>query len=542
MTRISYLRLTAAAVVCAAAIPALAADHPVTGEKLAETQTFSYRILDEIPTLDPQLNEDTSGSNALRDLFEGLMNQDAEGNLVPGVASGFEATDGNRTYVFTLRPEAKWSNGDPVVAGDFVYAWQRAIDPATASPYAWFVEMTTMKNAARIMAGELPPSDLGVTAVDDHTLKVELEQPIPYFAAMTTNTTFFPAHKATIEQFGSEWTRPGNMVSNGAYMLAEHVPNEYHSRVKNPKYWDAGNVIIEKVTGFVINDENQALTRYLAGEVDKTDMPAGQFPEMKAKYPDEATSVPRLCNYYYSFNMTDSANPALKDVRVRRALSYAVDRDVIVNAVLKGGQSPAYGFVHTATAGFEAPDFPYARMTQAERDAEAVKMLTEAGYGRGGQPLNLRLIYNTSESHKKIATVMAQMWKQKLGVEAELINYEWKTYLDIRGNQDFDVARNAWCGDYNEASTFLSLMETDNDSNDGKYSNAEVDKLMTASQTMADPGPAYAQIEAIVEQDVPVVPVYFYADAFMLKPDLKGWPYENVEQNWYSKDFYRVAE
>ncbi|WP_172326856.1 peptide ABC transporter substrate-binding protein [Mangrovicoccus sp. HB161399] len=541
MTLNTVLRLTAATLVLGAGLPAFAAD-PQEGETLAESQTFTYRLLDEVPTLDPQLNEDVSGSNVQRDLFEGLMNQDAQGNLVPGVATGYTATDGNKTYVFTLREEAKWSNGDPVTAQDFVYAWRRAIDPATASPYAWFVEMTTMTNASKILAGELPPEELGVEAVDDHTLKVTLEESIPYFAAMTTTSTLFPAPQATIEKFGSEWTRPGNMVSNGAYVLSEHVPNEYHKRIKNDQYWDAGNVHITEVTGLVINDVNQALTRYLAGELDMIEpLPAGQFPELKEKYPDQATSVPRLCNYYYTFNMTDSANPALKDVRVREAMSYAIDRDVIVNAVLKGGQSPAYIFTPPFTAGFEAEEPAYQAMTQKERDAEAVRLIEEAGYGKD-HPLTLRLIYNTDENHKKIATVMAQMWKQKLGIDVTMQNFEWKTFLEIRKQQDFDVARGAWCGDYNEASTFLQLMVSDNSQNDGRFANDEVDALMMESKTMADPNPNYAKVEEILEQEVPVIPVYHYANVFMLNAAIKGWPYENVENNWYSKDFYKVAE
>ncbi|WP_108259036.1 peptide ABC transporter substrate-binding protein [Mangrovicoccus ximenensis] len=540
MTLNTVLRLTAATLVLG---PGLAfAAGPQEGETLAESQTFTYRLLDEVPTLDPQLNEDVSGSNVQRDLFEGLMNQDAEGNLVPGVATGYTTADGNRTYVFTLRDDAKWSNGDPVTAGDFVYAWRRAIDPATASPYAWFVEMTTMANASKILAGELPPEELGVEAVDDQTLKVTLEESIPYFAAMTTTSTLFPAHRATIEEFGSEWTRPGNMVSNGAYVLSEHVPNEYHTRTKNPEYWDAENVHITEVTGLVINDVNQALTRYLAGELDMIEpLPAGQFPELKERYPDQATSVPRLCTYYYSFNMTDSANPALQDVRVRRAMSYAIDRDVIVNAVLKGGQSPAYIFTPPFTASFEPPATAYEDMTQKERDAEAVRLMEEAGYGKDS-PLTLRLIYNTSENHQKIATVMAQMWKQKLGVSVEMQNFEWKTFLEIRKNQEFDVARGAWCGDYNEASTFLQLMVSDNSQNDGRFANDEVDALMLETKTMDDPNPNYAQVEAILEQEVPVIPVYHYANVFMLNPAIKGWPYGNVENNWYSKDFYKLAE
>ena len=519
--------------------PAFAAGtHPVTGEALAADQTFTYRLLDQFPTLDPQLNQDVSGFHVIRDLFEGLLGQDAKGDLVPGVATGYAASNGNTTYTFTLREDARWSNGDPVTAHDFVYAWRRAVDPATASPYGWYLELTEMVNAKEILAGERDPAELGVRAVDDHTLEVKLTTPLPYFPAMTTYATLFPAHRATIEAHGGDWTAPGNMVSNGAYVLEEVVLNEYHTRVRNPMYWGADRVIIEKVTGLVINDVNQALTRYRAGELDHLEpLPPGQFPALKEELPDEATSVPRLCSYYYAFNHTASGNPALRDVRVRRALSLAIDRDVIVGQVLKGGQWPAYNFTHFKTAGFEMPDIAYAKLTQAERDAEAKRLFAESGV----KDLTLKLIYNTSESHKQIATVAAQMWKQKLGVNTELANFEWKTYLGIRRNQEFDVARSAWCGDYNEASTFLDLLTTTHGSNDGKYSNERVDELMRSSKTAEDPAAIYGEVERILAGDMAIVPIYHYANTFLLSADIRGWPYDNVENNWYSKNLYRVA-
>ena len=536
----TILNAVAVALTIATAAPVQAAGtHPVTGEALSDDQTFTYRLLDQFPTLDPQLNEDTSGFHVIRDLFEGLLSQDANGDLVPGVATHYAASDGNTTYTFTLRDDARWSNGDPVTAHDFVHAWRRAVDPATASPYGWYLKLTEMVNAGDILAGNKPPSELGVRAVDDYTLEVKLNTPLPYFPAMTTYATLFPAHRATIEAHGADWTAPGNMVSNGAYMLEQVVLNEYHTRVKNPMYWDADNVIIEKVTGLVINDVNQALTRYRAGELDHLEpVPPGQYPALKKELPDEAASVPRLCSYYYAFNHTGSGNPALRDVRVRKALGMAIDRDVIVEQVLKGGQWPAYNFTHLKTAGFAMPDIAYGKLTQAERDAEAVGLMKDAGV----EGLTLTLIYNTSESHKQIATVISQMWKQKLGVGTELANFEWKTYLDIRGNQEFDMARSAWCGDYNEASTFLDLLTTAHGANDGKYSNPKVDELMRASKTAEDPRAIYSEVEQILAEDMAIVPIYHYANTFLLSADIRGWPYDNVENNWYSKNLYRVAD
>ncbi len=257
--------------------------------------------------------------------------------------------------------------------------------------------------------------------------------------------------------------------------------------------------------------------------------------------PDETFSVPRLCNYYYTFNLTDSGHPAFQDVRVRKALAYSVDRDVIVENVLQAGQFPAYTFTPGSTAGFDIPDVDFAGMTQADRDAKAKELLAEAGYG-ADNPLKFDMLYNTSEGHKKIATAISAMWKQKLGVEAVLANMEWKTFLETRGNQDFQLARGAWCGDYNEASTFLDLVDTDSGYNDGKWSNAEVDKLLEDAKTSSDPSANYTRVEQILAEEMPVIPVYHYTAVLLLKSNVKGWPFGNVEQNWYSRNLYKVAE
>ena len=513
--------------------------HPETGETLSEDQTFAYRVGAQPPTIDPQLVEETIGAHIDRQLFEGLMSQDAEGELIPGVATGFEANEDNTEFTFTLREDAVWSNGDPVTAGDFVYAWQRAADPATASPYAWFVELAAIRNAAEIVAGEMEPSELGVEAVDDRTLKVTLAEPTPYFADMTTHTTLFPAHRATIEEHGSDWTDPENFVGNGAYTLAESVPNEYIRVVKSDSYWGADDAIMEEASFLVVVDNGQALTRYLAGEIDHAEpLPAGRFPEMQDEYPDEATVVPRLCSYYYALNQSENGPEALKDPRVRTALALAVDRGVLVDQILQGGQGPAYFFAHPATAGYTPPEIPYAEMTQAERDAEAQRLMEEAGV----EDLAFEITYNTDEAHQQIATVISQMWKQKLGVDATLSNYEWQTYLQRTDAQQFEIARAAWCGDYNEASTFLDLLTSNNGNNDGRFTNEEYDQLLADARTAEDPLPLYHQAEQLLSEEMGIIPIYHYTLNFMLDDAIEGWPYENVENNWYLKDLYRVAD
>lgn len=511
------------------------------GTKLAAEQVFKYRVLDNINTLDPQLVEDVDTSAVVRSLFEGLYNSGADGEPVPGVAESYEVNADKTVYTFKLR-DAKWSNGDPVTAGDFVYAWQRAVDPKTASNYAYYVGLVGVANADDIVAGKKPVTDLGVKAIDDKTLEVSLSFSSPWFVRTLSHATLFPAPKAVIEAKGVDWTKPENIVGNGAYTLAENTPGERVVVKRNPNYWDNAKTVLEEVQFLTINDENQGLTRWRAGEVDQTDVPAGQYPALKAELPDNTYSVPQFCTYYFSVNMTDKqTNDALKDVKVREALSLAIDRDVIVNGVLQGGQTPAYSFTHPLTAGFKMPDIPAATMSQADRDAKAVQLMAEAGYGKD-KPLEINYIYNTSEAHKKVATVVGQMWKEKLGVTLNLADMEFQTLLDTRHAKTYELARNAWCGDYNEASTFLSLLDSKSEQNDQGYANADVDKLLAASKTSADPNVEYAAIELQASKDVPIMPIYFYAKVFMQAANVKGWPFNDVEQNWYAKDLYKVAE
>jgi len=518
-----------------------AGTHPVTGEALADDQTFTYSLLDEFTTADPQMVEDVSGSYFVRDLFEGLMNQDSDGNLIPGVATGYTTSDGNKVYTFTLRDNARWSDGNPVTAHDFVYSWRRLADPATASPYSWFADIMALENVGAVMSGESPPEALGVRALDNHTLEVRLTAPLPYFAAMTTHASTFPSPQWTVRTFGDNWTKPGNIVGNGAYVLTEHIPNETATRERNTMYWNNDATIIDKVVTLVINDENTDFTRWEAGETDKGAIPSGQYPRLKAQYPDEAISFPRLCTYYMTFNLSPSGPEAFKDVRVRQALSYALDRSVVTDKILQGGQIQAFTFTPGATAGFEVPEVAFGQMSQDQRNVNAKLLMAAAGYGPDN-PLKFEYMYNTSEGHKKIAIGAQQMWKETLGAEATLANQEWKTFLKTRGGQNFDMARGGWCGDYNEASTFLDLMTTPSGYNDGKFSNAEVDELMTSARTMSDATANYTRVEEIMANEMPIIPVYHYTGVFMLRNNLKGWPFNNVEQNVYSRDLYKVAD
>lgn len=544
MTLKSTLRATTAAALIAMGGAVWAdghATHPETGVTLASDQSFTYSILDDFPSIDPALVEDVEGASVARDLFEGLMTEDATGTVKPGVATGYTVSDDGLTYTFTLRQNAKWSNGDPVVAGDFVYGMQRAADPETASEYAWYLTVMGLANAEAVTAGEMPVDALGVSAPDDYTVVLTIDAPRPYFPQMTTFPTTFPAHRATIEAYGDDWTKPEYMVSNGAYKLAEYVPQEKLVRVRNEMYWDNENTIIDEVTALIINDSNAALTRYLAGEIDFVmDVPAGQFPRLNAEYPGEALSFPNSCSYYYQFNQSESGPEALKDPDVRRALSLAVNRDVIVDNVLAGGQRPAWTFTHWAINGWEQPDIPAADMTQEERNALAQELLAEAGYGPDN-PLSLEILYNTSDSHQSVAVAIGQMWKQTLGVETTLANQEWATFLDTRGEQNYEIARSGWCADYNEPSTYIDLLTSGSNYNDGKFVDEQIDALAEEARTSEDPMSLYQEIERIASENTYFLPIYHYASVRMKAPDLMNWPTENLLQNWYSKDLYIAA-
>ena len=521
---------------------AFADKNPKTGEELAANQAYSYWMLDAIKSLDPHLMASVEDSDVGRSLFEGLYDEDGDGNLVPAGALENTVSEDLTTYTFKLRPDAKWSNGDPVVAQDYVDGWQRLVDPATASEYAWYMELMQVVNASEVIAGTKPPSDLGVKAIDATTLEVKILAPLPYFTKMLTHTSTFPSNKANETKFGADWTKPENIVGNGAYILKEHIPGEKVVMEKSPTYWDAANVIMSPVTALTINDENAALVRYQAGELDRTTVPAGQFPRLSKEFPEEAISTPYSCSYTYIINNAEGmGNPALKDVRVRKALSYALDRDIVVNNILQGGQKPAYNWTHWALNGFTIPVIDYSTWTQAERDAKAVALLAEAGFGPEN-PLKLTLNYNTSEAHQKIAVAVQQMWKQKLAVELTPQNFEWKVHTDKMKAGDFEMARYAWCGDYNEASTYLDLFTQYSGQNDAKFANDTYDALLKEAKTMADPNPNYTKAEEILAAEMPMIPIYHYAKVDMVKADIKGLPENNVQQTWYAKDLYRIQK
>ncbi|MEZ9317587.1 ABC transporter substrate-binding protein [Vibrio lentus] len=534
------LLLGAGLAVTATSTLSIAAEVPA-GTELAKVQELVRGNGTEVATIDPHKSQGVPESHVIRDLLEGLVNQDGEGNTIPGVAESWETTD-NKTFTFHLRKDAKWSNGDPVTAEDFVYSWQRAVDPATASPYAWYMEYTKMVNAKDIVAGKKDKSELGVKAVDANTLVIELETAVPYFVMMMGHTTVKPVHKATVEKYGDQWTKPDHFVGNGAFAVDKWVVNERLVLKRNDQYWNNDKTVLNKVTFLPIENQVAEMNRFLSGEIDFTnELPVEHFKRLKKEHAEDVSVAGNLCTYYYIFN---TKKAPFDDVRVRKAISYAIDRNIVSDAILAQGQKPAYFLTPEITAGFN-PELPaYGKMSQKERNEEAARLLEEAGYGKDN-PLNFNLLYNTSENHKKIAVALGSMWKKTLGLKVTLENQEWKTYLSSKDSGDFEVARAGWCGDYNEASSFLTLMKSNNTTGGVHYDSAEYDQLIdkALNSTSAEEREAlYLEAEALMAKDMPIAPIYQYVKSRLLNPHVGGFPTNNAEDKIFSKDLYIKAQ
>ena len=516
---------------------AIAADVPA-GTVLAKQQDLVRHIKDEPASLDPAKAVGLPEIQVIRDLFEGLVNQDANGNIIPGVATRWQTND-QKIWTFTLRNDAKWSDGTPVTAQDFVYSWQRLVDPATTSPFAWFAALAGIANAQNIIDGKAKPDSLGVTAVDAHTLRVQLDKPLPWFVNLTANFSLYPVNKTNVES-DKNWTRPGKLVGNGAYVLADRVVNEKLVATPNKHYWDNAKTVIQKVTFVPINQESAATKRYLAGEIDITEsFPKNQYQKLLKELPGQVYTPAQLGTYYYAFN-TQKGPTA--DARVRLALSMTIDRRIIAEKVLGTGEKPAWRLTPDVTAGFTPQPSAMEQSSQAELNAQAKTLLQAAGYGPN-RPLKLTLLYNTSENHQKIAIAVASMWKKNLGVDVKLQNQEWKTYIDSRNTGNFDVIRASWVGDYNEPSTFLSLLTSTNTGNIARFNEPAYDKVIrqaamenTATARNAD----YNEAEKILAEKAPIAPIYQYTNGRLIKPWLKGYPITNPEDVAYTHTMYLI--
>lgn len=536
---INRFRFVPVALLIASACPAAFAATVPAGTQLAEKQEIVRHIKDEPASLDPVKAVGLPEIPVIRDLFEGLTNQDAQGNIVPGVALSWQSND-NKSWIFTLRKDARWSNGDPVTASDFVWSWRRLVDPQNTASFAWFAELAGIENAAAITKGEMPADKLGVTALDNYHLKVTLTKPVPYFPSLAASFAFYPTPQRVIEQLGANWTKPGNLVGNGAYVLHERVVNEKLVLTRNPQYWDNAHSVLEKVTFLPISEESSATKRYRAGDIDITEsFPKNLYQMLKKQIPNEVYTPDQLGTYYYAFN-TEKGPTA--DVRVRKALSWSIDRKIIAEKVLGTGEKPAWHFTPDITAGFQPKESILQQHSQAELNAQAKALLAAAGYSTA-KPLSLTLLYNKSENNEKIAIAVASMWKKNLGVNVKLQNQEWKTYIDSRTSGNFDVIRASWVGDYNEPSTFLSLLTSRHSGNIARFKDANYDSVleMASNETRAKArNDDYNQAEQILADQAPIAPIYQYTNGRLIKPWVKGYPITNAEDVAYSRELYIV--
>ncbi|OAN18032.1 oligopeptide ABC transporter substrate-binding protein OppA [Photobacterium jeanii] len=524
----------AVAMACAANVQA--AEVPA-GVKLAKVQELVRGNGDEVPTLDPTFSSDTASSRVIQDMFEGLVTEDLDGNVVPALATSWEVDDSGMVYTFHIRDDALWSNGKPIEARDFEYSLKRAINPATAAPYAWYLTMAQIHNADAISKGNKPIDELGVKAIDAKTLQITLDKPVPYFTKMMVHPSTYPVYKDAVEKYGDNWTKPENIVTSSAYKLSKWVLNERIVLEQNDRYWNNDKTVITKVTYLPIQDLTAEYNRFRTGEIDITSsFPLEQYNAIKKERPNELLTMPSLGTYYYLFNMDKAP---FDDARVRKALAYSIDRNVVTDIILGQGQLPAYSVTPPSVAGFDAPELAWGELSQKERNQKAKELLTEAGYGPSN-PLEFELVYNTSESHKKLALVVSSMWKKNLGVKVELANQEWKTFLQKLGEKDFQLARYAWVGDYNEASTFLSYFESHGMNYSG-WSNIDYDKAMANAIKAPDNSKRnqyYQTAEQVFAQEMPAIPLYFYTRSVLKQTKVGGYSKVNASDARFTRDMY----
>jgi len=473
-------------------------------------------------SLDPHKTSTVYEAHILRDLFEGLVMQDQKAEIIPGAAESWTTSPDGTVYTFRLRKDAVWSNGDPVTADDFVYSFRRLEDPATAAEYASMLYV--VKGAQEINEGKAKSDTLAVKAVDPSTLEITLKAPTPYFLEMLTHQANYPVHKASIDKLGAEWIKPGNLVSNGAYTLAEFVPNDHIKLIKNPKFHDAASVKIDTVNYIPTEDRSTAVKRFDAGELDTNDdMPLEQLADLKTKFGDQVHIGPYLGTYYYAVK-TDKepwTNPKL-----RRAISMAIDRDFLAEKVWGNSMLPGYSMVPPGIAGYEPAIADYAEMSQIDREDEAKKILTELGYGPD-KPLKLEIRYNTSENHKNTAVAIQEQLKP-LGIEVSMVNTDTKThygFLEQKGN--FDYARAGWIADYKDPETFLGISRKASGNNYSDYNSPQFEKLMDAAAAAggnpAERSKLLSQAEKVLVDDVGNMPLLYYSYHNLISHKIHGF-------------------
>ncbi len=507
-----------------------------------QEQVIHIGNLSEPVDLDPHIISSHQDFNIVMSLFEGLVQYDPKtAEPVAAGAERWETSSDGLTWTFYLRKAAKWSDGTPVTANDYVYAFRRILSPALGAEYANMLYV--LKNGEALYTQKISdPAQLGAKATDDHTLVLTLARPTPYLLSMLCHSAWYPVPKATIEkhgkadQRGNPWTRQGNLVGNGYFTLAEWKANQHIRVARSETYWDKENVKLKAAVFYPIESADAEERTFRSGQLHVTStLPISKISVYEKDGSGLYQPHPMLASYFFRFNVNI---PPLNDARVRRALSMAIDRDAIVRDVTKGGQIAAGNLCPPDVAGFTAK----ARITTDV--ATAKKLLAEAGFPDGKGFPKIELLFNTNEGHRQIAEAIQQMWKRNLGVDIGLYNQEAKVWNDSMRTLNYQIARFAWVGDYLDPSTFLDLMGSDNGNNQTGWKNAEYDKLLAAANATGDKAKRYEyyqRCEEILVQEAPIAPLYFYARNNLRRPEVKGW-YGNLLDNHPLKGVYLEAK
>jgi ABC-type oligopeptide transport system substrate-binding subunit len=490
------------------------------GQSNSDNSSVLNRAIATDPeTLDAHKARSLQSADVLREIGEGLVTYTASAELTPGVAESWAVSDDGLTYTFKLRDNAKWSNGDRVTAQHFVFSVERLRDPRTAAFYAAFLSDVT-----------------SIEADGEQTLVITLAQPTPYLLSLLTHPATFPMHPGSLEEHGERFARPGNLLSNGAYVLTDWVPGSVVTLQRNVHYWDNANTAIDEVRHHVLIDDSTQLARYRAGEIDITSsVPTENFAELRQEHGDNLRIAPYQNIYYYGFNLTKA--PFKDNPDLRQALSMTIDRELLVEKVIGRGETAAYSWVPPGVNNYQPTLLSYAPLTQAERNKVARGLYAAAGYG-SENPLRIEIRYNTNDTHRAIAIAVQAMWREALGVEATLVNEEFQVLLaNVQAREITQVFRGSWVGDYNDAHTFLSIMQTDNAANVPGYSNAEYDDLMqrAARQVDLEARRLYLEeAERVMLAEHPAIPIYFYVSKHLVAPRVAGWG-DNVLDYHYSQ-------
>ena len=532
------------------------------GEK-RDTTVLHWNIGADPLTLDPSLNGASDGGDVINNTFEGLV-REFNGVVEPGIAESWVTSTDGKTITFTLR-DSKWSDGTDLVASDFVYTWLRAMDPATASEYAWIWEYTNVVGALDFVyftdevnnvtpATEVPDglddatgltiaqtkANVGISAPNDNTFVVNLVNPTSYFVSLMAFYHFMPVKQASVEAVGGEeglWAKnPELAVCNGPFKLTAYTLGDGLVLEKNENYWEAETVKLEKIEGSFIDNESTAYDKYVSGELDFIpSVPSSEMTRLIAEDP-EFHVFALLGTYYYSFNFDDE-NDLFDNVKLRKALSYAIDREAIVEA-LGGGQVPAAGFIPPGFTDNDGKDFfeeagTYGMVADDSNFDEAVTLFAEAAGEMSMTVAQLQatlaaaeLSYNTSEAHAMVAQLVQESWNTVLGFQMDLVNTEWAIFQVDRKNGNFDVARGGWLTDFMDPIGMLAIFTDGNAYNDPNYNNPAFDTLIEEAQAATDPVVHFAKLYAaqtIFMQDMPIVPVYHYSDFMYVKAYLKDW-------------------